>query len=63
MSKGRPIKHFIVDKKTGTDFINDLEEILNDRHKQGWEFIRMYSLKVNEYNLLFKKIKNFDERS
>lgn len=53
---GRPVKHYHVDKKSGTDFINDLENILNDKYRQGWEFVRMYSLKVSEYNLLYRKI-------
>lgn len=56
MSKGRPVKQYHVDEYVGTDFINDLENIVNGRYRQGWKFIRIYSLKGNEYNILYEKV-------
>ena len=56
MPKGRPVKQYHVDEYIGTEFINNLENILNDRYRQGWKFIRIHSLKVGEYNVLYEKI-------
>ena len=57
MSK-KKVKEYYVEEINGTDFINRLEDILNYQYERGWEFVRIYSLKVNEYKILYRKIKD-----
>jgi len=54
--RGRPVKQYIVDHYNGNSFADTFEEILNDKYRQGYKFIRVYSFKANEYLLLYEKI-------
>ena len=57
MSKtGRPVKNYLVEMRYSPDFIDGLEKMLNDKYNQGWEFVEILNLKVNEYKILFRKI-------
>jgi len=56
MQKGRPVKNYHVEMRYGTDFIDGLEKLINDKYNQGWEYVEIRSLKVNEYKIIFRKI-------
>uniref|UniRef100_A0A6M3LTZ0 DUF4177 domain-containing protein n=1 Tax=viral metagenome TaxID=1070528 RepID=A0A6M3LTZ0_9ZZZZ len=62
MARGRPVKQYIVDHYNGNAFAETFEEILNDKYRQGYKFIRVYSFKGNEYLLLYEKISNTLDR-
>jgi len=55
MVKGRPVKQWHTDHYNGNNFFDSFEEIINEKDRQGWEFVRIYSLRANEYVLLYKK--------
>lgn len=55
MAKGRPVKQYHIDHYNGTMFIDNLENILNDKYKQGWKYVAIIRIKVNEYNILYEK--------
>ena len=56
MQKGRPVKQYHVEMRYGTDFIDGLEKLLNDKFNQGWEYVEIINVRVNEYNFVFRKI-------
>lgn len=56
MLRGRPVKQYVVDHYNGTAFADEFENILNNRYRQGYRFIRVYSFKGNEYLIVFEKL-------
>lgn len=56
MQKGRPVKQYMVEYRIGKDWIIGFEKLINDKYNQGWEYVEIRSLSVNEYRIVYKKI-------
>jgi len=51
------VKNYSCEYYTGTEWFKNIESIINEKYEKGWEFVRVYSLRTNEYTVLFKKIR------
>ena len=56
--KGRPVKQYFVEHKIGNWWVKDFEILLNNRYGQGWDLFAIYELLANEYDLIYKKVKD-----
>jgi len=61
--RGRPPKkiiELIYDQEhyIGMEFLKRLSDILNRRYADNWEYVRVFTMGVNDYGILYKKINN-----
>ncbi len=52
------VKNYHCEKYVGTDWFKNFEEIINEWHSKGWEFVRILSLRTSEYTIVFRKIRD-----